>query len=82
MSPNFTYIRDIVSRDLLKWSAGALCLDTEKRRMYVADSEVKDDNEVKDDYCEVKDVREVKDECTWPTARSRTESSHQDAFLS
>ena len=76
MSPNFTYIRDIVSRDLLKWSAGALCLDTEKRRMYVADSEVKDD------YCEVKDVREVKDECTWPTARSRTESSHQDAFLS
>ena len=56
LSPGtFTHIRDIVSRDMLKWSAGAVCLDTEKRRMYVADTEVKDDSKVKDVVTEVKD---------------------------
>ena len=42
LSPSLSYIRDVVSRGLLTWGPSALCLDIEKRRMYVADSEVKD----------------------------------------
>jgi len=42
LSPTLDYMRQVVSRDKLRWSPGRLYLDTERRRLYVADNEYKD----------------------------------------
>jgi len=42
LSPTLDYIRHVVSRDDLKWRPDRLCLDTHRRRLYVADNEWKD----------------------------------------
>ena len=39
LSPTLNYIRDAVSRDSLKWYPGRLALDTQRRRLFVADNE-------------------------------------------
>ena len=40
LSPTLEYVRLVVSRDdQLKWEPWKLCLDTERRLLYVADSE-------------------------------------------
>ena len=36
VSPAFTYVREVVSRDRLKWKPLRLFLDAERRRLYVA----------------------------------------------
>jgi len=38
LSPTLNYIRQVVSRDQLKWEPGILCLDVQRRRLYVADN--------------------------------------------
>jgi len=38
LSPELTYVRDVVSRDQLKWNPERLFLDVQRRRLYVADS--------------------------------------------
>ena len=38
LSPTFNYIRQVVSRDQLKWNPYRLCLDVKRGRMYVADN--------------------------------------------
>ena len=43
LSPTLEYVRQVVSRDQLKWRPHRLCLDTERRVLYVAENEVKDD---------------------------------------
>jgi len=43
LSPTLDYIRQVVSRDDLKWWPRRLCLDIHRRRLYVADNEYKDD---------------------------------------
>jgi len=43
LSPTLDYIRQVVSRDDLKWLPRRLCLDIHRRRLYVADNEMKDD---------------------------------------
>ena len=42
LSPTLEYVRQVVSRDQLKWWPHRLCLDTEQRVLYVAENEVKD----------------------------------------
>jgi len=42
LSPTLNYIRQVVSRDKLKWRQCRLHLDIQRRRLYVADNEVKD----------------------------------------
>jgi len=42
LSPTLDYIRQVVLRDQLKWRPCRLYLDTQRRRLYVADSEFKD----------------------------------------
>jgi len=42
LSPTLDYIRQVVSRDQLKWRPCSLYLDTERRRLYVGDNEYKD----------------------------------------
>jgi len=42
LSPTLDYIRQVVSRDDLKWDPVRLCLDIHRRRLYVADNEWKD----------------------------------------
>jgi len=42
LSPTLAYIREIVSRDQLKWFPRRLSLDVQRRRLYVADDEYKD----------------------------------------
>ena len=42
LSPTLEYVRQVVSRDQLKWEPHRLCLDTEQRALYVADNELKD----------------------------------------
>jgi len=39
LSPTLGYIRQVVSRDQLKWLPGRLYLDTQRRRLYVTDNE-------------------------------------------
>jgi len=39
LSPTSDYIRQVVSRDDLKWYPDRLCLDIHRRRLYVTDSE-------------------------------------------
>jgi len=43
LSPTLEYVRQVVSRDQLKWLPLRLCLDTEQRLMYVADNEREED---------------------------------------
>jgi len=38
LSPTLEYVRHVVSRDQLEWEPGSLCLDTERRLLYVAES--------------------------------------------
>jgi len=42
LSPTLDYIRQVVSPDKLKWEPIRLYLDTQRRRLYVADDERKD----------------------------------------
>jgi len=42
LSPTLHYVRQVVSSDKLKGLPGALYLDVQRRRLYVADNEVKD----------------------------------------
>jgi len=42
LSPTLEYVRQVVSRDQLKWRPHRLCLDTARRALYVVDNEVKD----------------------------------------
>jgi len=42
LSPTLDYKRRIVSRDQLKWRPRRLCLDVQRRRLYVAENELKD----------------------------------------
>jgi len=37
LSPTLEYVRQVVSRDQLKWLPDRLCLDVQRRRLYVAD---------------------------------------------
>jgi len=37
LSPTLTYIRDVVTCDLLKWGPESLCLDKQSHRLYVAE---------------------------------------------
>ena len=39
LSPTLDYIRQIVSRDKLKWEPLNLHLDVQRRRLYVADND-------------------------------------------
>ena len=43
LSPTLNYIRQVVSRDKLKWYPHRLHLDVQRRRLYVANNEIKDD---------------------------------------
>jgi len=43
LSPTLYYVRQVVSRDKLKWCPCRLHLDTRRRRLYVADNEFKND---------------------------------------
>ena len=43
LSPTLNYIRQVVSRDKIKWYPRRLHLDVQRRRLYVADNEIKDD---------------------------------------
>jgi len=43
LSPTLEYVRQVVSRDQLKWLPDSLCLDTVRRVLYVADNEREDD---------------------------------------
>jgi len=42
LSPTLSYIRQVVSRDQVKWDPDRLCLDVQRRRLYVADNEWND----------------------------------------
>jgi len=42
LSPTLHYVRQVVSRDQLKWRPWRVYLDTQKRFLYVADNEFKD----------------------------------------
>ena len=42
LSPELTYVRDVASREQLKWDPMRLFLDTDKGRLYVAENEWKD----------------------------------------
>jgi len=41
LSPTLDYIRQVVSREQFKWKPYGLCLDVQRRRLYVADNEFK-----------------------------------------
>jgi len=43
LSPTLDYMRQVVTCDDLKWLPRRLCLDIHRRRLYVADNEMKDD---------------------------------------
>jgi len=42
MSPQLTYVRDVVSREQLEWQPCRVHLDSDRGRLYVADNEYKD----------------------------------------
>jgi len=42
LSPTLEFIRQVVTADHVKWLPGRLCLDAERRRLYVTDNEYKD----------------------------------------
>jgi len=39
LSPSLGHVRDIVSRDQLRWRPRRLCFDSQRRRLYVADNQ-------------------------------------------
>ena len=39
LSPTLDHVRDIMSRDHLKWQPCRLCFDSQRGRLYVADNE-------------------------------------------
>ena len=39
LSPDLTYVREVVSREQLKWKPWRLYLDVDRRRLYIADDE-------------------------------------------
>ena len=41
LSPTLYYVRQVVSRDLVKWTPWTVCLDDQRRRLYVGDNEFK-----------------------------------------
>ena len=41
LSPTLDYVRQVVSSELVEWGPNRLCLDVQRRRLYVADNEVK-----------------------------------------
>ena len=41
LSPTLTYVREVVSREQLKWRPHRLSLDVQRRRLYVAENECK-----------------------------------------
>ena len=43
LSPTLEYVRQVVSRDQLKWLPYRLCLDVQRRRLYLADYKWDDD---------------------------------------
>jgi len=43
LSPTLEYVRQVVSRDQLKWLPYRLCIDVQRRRLYVADNKWDDD---------------------------------------
>ena len=43
LSPTLSYMRDVVTSDILKWCPDRLCLDRHSRRMYATENEWKDD---------------------------------------
>ena len=43
LSPTLGYIRQVVSGDQFKWKPDRLCLDVQRRRLYVTDNEYEDD---------------------------------------
>ena len=38
LSPTLEYVRQVVSRDQLKWGPHRQCLDVQRRRLYVAEN--------------------------------------------
>jgi len=44
LSPTLDYIRQVVSRDQFKWRPHRVCLDVQRRRLYVAENEFKGGN--------------------------------------
>jgi len=46
LSPTLNYVRQVVSRDQLKWSPEHVYIDTHKRYMYVTDNEWNDEDEM------------------------------------
>ena len=42
LSPSLNFIRQVVSRDKIKWDPNRLHLDVQRRRLYVVDNEWKD----------------------------------------
>ena len=42
LSPQLTYVRDVVSREQLRWVPIRFDLDADRRRLYVAVNEIKD----------------------------------------
>ena len=36
LSPSLTFVREVLSREQLKWGPLRLCLDSDRRRLYVA----------------------------------------------
>jgi len=43
LSPTLKYVRQVVSRDQLKWEPSRQCLDVQRRRLYVVDNKRDDD---------------------------------------
>ena len=42
LSPTLRYIRQVVSGDQLKWKPDKMCLDVQRRRLYVTENEYKE----------------------------------------
>ena len=42
LSPTLSYVREVMTSDKLKWSAGRLYLDVQRRRLYVVDNKWRD----------------------------------------
>jgi len=43
LSPTLHYVRQVVSRDQLKWDPRSVYLDVDRKYLYVTDNEWKDD---------------------------------------
>jgi len=67
LSPTLNYVRQVASCDKLKWRSSRLHLDVQRRRLYVAENELKDDQEKdqehdEDEWNEQENENEQKDE--------------------